>query len=469
MIFAAFINNSLLYLKKPSNCFKAILIICIFLFFLISRFYNIDSRFGFDHDQEKAAESAWNLIKDHRLSLIGIEASRGGIFAGPLLNWTHAVFLLIWNFDPIALAYQAILANLLLLVIIFDFIRNISDSTQATIATFIYALSPRMVSYDISASPISYMSLHTMLVIYLYYKVVYEKKKYLLGILGLIIGLGYHIHLFLLFSIIPVAFLFWKHKIFKAKQKFIQLLAFFSLPLLSALLFELRHDFLMTKNILSLIQENSQYNLLQIIQIPKTLISLLADSIIQTNWSGPLLFVPILILWKHLTFEQNQNICKDLVIFTIFPCIPLFFYKGPTTEYYLVAAVVPFILFSSYRFLSVLKYNKYFFLIICLSIIFINTSTIIAKSKNPHSLRVKKQMFEHILATSNSKEVSIKYSMPQEYNYGFTYLAKWYKIIENSDAKYKFLVQHDEKPYIYKENQYYKSKTFGFFQLTQIN
>src|SRR3989344_1837311 len=199
----------------PSNLFENILkatfpyalVFSIFFYFFITRFIGIESKFGFDHDQEKAAFAAWELIKKGKLSLIGIETSQGGLFAGPILNWTHAIFLYGGKFDPIMLGYQAVFASMLALLALFILVKKISNLMQAIITIFIYTVSARMVPYDISGSPISYMTLHAAAVLLLYYEVAYVGRVALLPILALVLALGYHIHLILLLQVPIVVYL----------------------------------------------------------------------------------------------------------------------------------------------------------------------------------------------------------------------------------------------------------------------
>src|SRR3989344_308825 len=80
-------------LEFPKRYAAPLLVILIFFYFIFTRSYQLESKLGFDHDQEKASEAAWALLIDKRPSLIGIETSTGGLFVGPLLNLTHAAFL----------------------------------------------------------------------------------------------------------------------------------------------------------------------------------------------------------------------------------------------------------------------------------------------------------------------------------------------------------------------------------------
>lgn len=228
-----------------------ILAALITLLFLSTRLYNFANRFGFDHDQEETANAAWRIIVEKKPMLIGQETSVGGLFVGPLLFWFQSIAMYIGKLNPLSLGYLGILVSFITLIILFKVISEVSNRWQALIGTFIYAISIRLMGYDMSGNAIAYMMLFSLLIFWLLAKMIVRKQSRFLPLLVLVLALAFHIHFALVLLIIPTIFIFlWQRP--KIETKYIVLSVFtFLLPLSTFFIFELRHKFLIINNLLT--------------------------------------------------------------------------------------------------------------------------------------------------------------------------------------------------------------------------
>src|SRR3972149_9770528 len=76
-----------------------ILIISLGLFL---RTWQFESRLAFDFDNEFFAWEAKKILVDKKLTLIGQEASTGGVFIGPLYTYISTLAYALFDMDPVA-------------------------------------------------------------------------------------------------------------------------------------------------------------------------------------------------------------------------------------------------------------------------------------------------------------------------------------------------------------------------------
>src|SRR5437870_8709612 len=128
--------------------------------FLTTRLYNFPNRFGFDHDQEMAANAAWKIFVERKPILIGQETSIGGLFVGPFLYYFQAIAISLGNFHPLMLGYLAVAISFATLISLFLVTKDITKNyAQAFLAAILYSISAKLIFYDDSASAISFIML----------------------------------------------------------------------------------------------------------------------------------------------------------------------------------------------------------------------------------------------------------------------------------------------------------------------
>lgn len=442
------------------------ILLLIFAYYVVTRAYNLKDKFGFDHDQEEAAKAAWDLIYNHKLSLIGIETSTGGLFVGPLLNWTHTIFLYAWNFDPIALAYQAIVFSALAMIVLFKFVKELTNTNQALIATGIYSISARLFSYDISGSPLSYMSLVTITVIYLTYETVYKKKRWLLPLLMFTLALGYHVHLTLLL-LMPISIIvITRHNIKPGLKVILVSMVSFLIPFITAFAFEARHDFLMTKNLSSILFANVHADLSPARDTIRTYLAFISESVLLFNKMSLPIVLLIITVVMRMGVKIKRATLTDLAIFTLGPFVILLFYSEHIPEYYFLSSIPAFIVFMSFIYNKLYETNKKVFAALFIPVLVFNTITIKNNSLNPFSLKVKKDVVNFIQTDSKGKSVEVIYSIPLAHNHGFAYLLKWQGVPLSPQASKKYVIEYKDN--FKDEVTTTRASTFGYFKVFSI-
>jgi len=125
-------------MRKSRYLIIFLIILAVHSFF---RFYQLDSRSPFGWDQVDNAWAAKDIIVDHKLPLVGMQAKLNtGFFIGPLYYYLIAPFYFLTNLDPIASGIFAGLTSVFTLSVIFMIVKRIFNEKVSLIACFIYYL-----------------------------------------------------------------------------------------------------------------------------------------------------------------------------------------------------------------------------------------------------------------------------------------------------------------------------------------
>lgn len=416
-----------------------------------------------------AANAAWRIFVEKKPILIGQETSIGGLFVGPGLYYLQAFAMLIANFNPIALGYLAVFTGFATLIGFFLVVRNISNDYQAFIAAFLYAISPRIISYDILASPISYMMPPAVIIFWFFYKVFVAKESKYFPLLFLALSFSFHIHLALAVFIPPALVLFLIHRPQIQIRHLVTGIIFFIIPLFPLLAFDLRHNFLISNNILKFSSDQSGISILKALQTTMTYLGVLSESILTSAKLYPLLLV-ILFSFIFLSKREKKDAFMITSILIIFiPLLLLAFYSGPIPEYYFVPLIPVAIFITSYVYHFVLQKNRFIFLLIILITAIVNISVLKINSSNPISFNFKNNIVDTIIADTQSESFNLYYQIPHGLNNGYRYLFKWKKKEPQETGKNLYILDYSADFSLSNYSQTYPNKQVSSKQIGLMN
>ena len=170
----------------------------IFLFILIIhsffRFYQLGSRNTFGWDQVDNAWAAKDIIVDHRLPLLGMQAKlNAGFYIGPLYYYLIAIFYFLTNLDPIASGLFVGATSIFTITILFLITRKIFSEEVALAAAFINAVSFTIISGDRVQWPVNLIAPVSLIIFFALYQVLTGREKYLI-LLAAAVGFSFHLH-----------------------------------------------------------------------------------------------------------------------------------------------------------------------------------------------------------------------------------------------------------------------------------
>lgn len=227
--------------------------VCIFLLILALasyfRFYKVPEAFYFISDAGRDAQAAFKILVDHKLALVGPRASVAGFFLGPFYFYLITLPLLIFNFDPIGLAYFSALVGVVAVCLIYLLSRQLFNPFAALAVSFLFAVSQIVIGHTRMAwnpTPLPVFTLLLMLTLGAYFR--RKNIKWFL-LTWVILGLGVQLHYNFIYFVPPVVLFFffvtrdWKLWI---REGLVGLLVFLALNL-PLILFDVRHGFLTSK------------------------------------------------------------------------------------------------------------------------------------------------------------------------------------------------------------------------------
>lgn len=221
-------------------------VLAIILIGVILRGLNGVEKLDFAHDADLYSWIVKDVVVNHHIRLIGQESSTQGIFIGPLFYYLLIPFFLVTSMDPLGvLFFSLVLAGLTLFSFYFVFTK-LFDKLTGIISLILQAFLPARIGLDRWVVPTITSSLWE--VWYFYTVVNLLRGNFIVfPLLGLLVGLIWHINLSLAPSLlaVPVAIILSK-KLPNPKQIGLSVLGFI-IPSFPLFLFEARHNFSQTQ------------------------------------------------------------------------------------------------------------------------------------------------------------------------------------------------------------------------------
>ncbi len=323
----------------------------IFLLALFFRTYLIVERSDFGHDADLFSWIVKDITINGHLRLVGQETSASGIFIGPLFYYLLVPFFLLFNMDPVAALVPVTIIGFLTVVSYYIVFSKLFNNKVGLIASFLYAiLISSAVWFDRRLAPSTPTNLWTIW--YFYTLIMLSRGKFwVLPLLGILIGLIWHIHIALIPSLIAIPFAFWvAGKLPNSSQliKFIIALVVSSLPLI---IFELKYNFQQTISLFqNFITPREGARGLYKFQIVLDMITKNINNLFFAPQSFKItnnIFFPILILLSALWLIKKKLILtKEIIPLYIWILSVVLFFSitsSPISEYYFYSIEIIFL------------------------------------------------------------------------------------------------------------------------------
>lgn len=415
--------------SKPSNLL--LIILALGLFF---RLFKPAQLFLYSHDQDLAGWVIKDVVVNKHIRLIGQETSTKGIFIGPLFYYMLIPFYFIFGMDPLGGVFMVSLLGLFTIISFYFIFSKIFDERSGLIAAFIYAVSFYLIFNDREVVPT--MPVITWSVWYLYslFLLLKGNQKFAYILLGILLGLVWHINvaLALLFILVVIAQILSKRKVI-LKNLFSGLVALFatSLPLIA---FEFRHGFIQSRSfLLSLTQDQadiwSGYKKLErvILLLSRNTSGLLWGALPKLPIGIGLITLSILFLYLALKKIISKNLS---ILFTSWILLYVVFfsiYSKQVSEYYLNGMMVVWIVVIT-LFLSSLFERKstiFWGYVLLVTFFIVNVHRFFNLNINRSGYVERNAIISEIKSDAQTKGfpcVAISYITKPGYDLGYRYL-----------------------------------------------
>lgn len=339
-------------------------ILSILLIGLFLRIYKIRDYVIFLGDEGRDVLVVYNILHGD-LTLLGPTSSVGGFFLGPIYYYFMAPFLWLSKYDPVGPSVMVALFGVATIYLVYKLGSEFFGRYAGLTASFLYAISPIVIIYSRSSWNPNVFPFFTLATLYALYKAVSKNKIWLFILSGFLMGINLQIHYLatfigvIMFSyVLFVQFeptLKWLSKTLK---RYLYLAIGFVIGFSPFILFEVRHGFLNTQNIIKFILTSEETgggkvgeNIFfvferlfggLIIHLPRSVEAAMYDRNIVQLWIDASFILGFLAVGFFLVrFFRNkynkEEFNKNLLIFLWgFIGIGLFaLYKKPIYDYYL--------------------------------------------------------------------------------------------------------------------------------------
>ncbi len=324
------------------------ILVLIILVGVFLRFYRLDDFAMFLSDQGRDAIIIKRILTGEHFPAIGAPTSVGQVYLGPFYYYFIAPWLLLFNFKPVGLAFGVAFFSSIFLLINYFVVKKLINKRTAYLSTFFLTLSSTLVDFSRFSWNPNLLPLFSFLTAYFTIESIRSKKWYFFALTGAFLSFSVQLHYLALFLGLPVAIVYVYYLV-KTKghliNKFLNLFIsafFFVLFTLPLIIFDLRHDFLNSKNFLLLFKSSQSLTSNKLDNLFNTFISLNKYSLnISLNtWQTIILLIFILLSSLIILYRSKSQI-KIFILFFLTCFLGLSLYSGPKFPHYL-AMVFPF-------------------------------------------------------------------------------------------------------------------------------
>jgi hypothetical protein len=405
---------------------------------MLLRFYLIDKRLVFNWDQEQFSNQIYDIIVNHKLTLLGPRVNNDlGFFLSPYFTYLLVPFYFFLNLSPSALILFLIIFNIFFFFLTYLIISKLFSKEHSLWFLALWSFNSVLQVFDITAWWPIFIPIGVIITLFIFKKIQTEPKKiYNWIFLGLCIGFftNMHIQFFSLLIISLFFIILERKKIFFIKGIFLMLLSF-CFTFVPIFIFDLRHNFLNIKALIPFISGNTT-SLSGISTSWFPVFSNFMYPLIFTKNIWIIFFILLLISIGLIKTKQKNSFNKNVNYLTIFALLYTFLifslYNKWPSEYYFVY-LIPFIIFSIIDFF--ISNKKSYLLWIYLLIFIIFNFPILKSNLEPeyNSLNMKEKIVKELKSKVNNSKIKVSFYGRSDIDNGFNYLLRLYKLNISND------------------------------------
>ncbi|MFH0979681.1 MAG: glycosyltransferase family 39 protein [Candidatus Roizmanbacteria bacterium] len=234
-----------------------LLSILIIAFLLRSKLY-LQGDFNYNLDQSRDLLLVKDIVEKNKLTLIGGRSGFGGIFHGPLWLYIILPFFILTKGNPfLTLVPLYVIFDIGLIILGYYFIKKLYSKTAGLIFSLLLAISGPFISFSSNFSNSNIMPLIFLIYLFLGINFLRSKENCLIYLL-FILGIGFQFQSAFAIFLLPIliTIIFIKKKLPNIKFLFIGLISLI-ISLSTFILFDIRHNFLMSRSALKILSMNT--------------------------------------------------------------------------------------------------------------------------------------------------------------------------------------------------------------------
>jgi len=407
---------------KKDKYFKYV--IGVFLIGTFLRFYRLNAFITFLGDQGRDAIVIKRILFFEHFPAIGAPTSIGQVYLGPFYYYFIAPWLLLFNLNPLGLAFGVALISSVFILINYLLIKELFNEKIAFMSTVFLAFSKTIIEFSRFSWNPNLLPYFSFLLYYFFVKSLRDKKYMWSFLSGMFLSFSLQLHYLSLFFI-PSIILLYCLELIRKKGEIVKILKnagvlfisfiFFSVPLF---IFDFRHNFLNLNNFIALSKTSSNISENVFILFFKTF-PVFNQYVFNVKLNAILLYaiLTILIFTLIYLFKKNWKLTCVLIFFLLtYFCLSLF--GGPKYPHYFLELYIFYFILLSYFLYDInnIKFGKIIIFIFLISFIFTNMQDYyIFKNIGSFQLEKAKKISRIIFNNIDKTRYSIT-SLPMNYS-----------------------------------------------------
>jgi len=228
-------------------------LIAILILAVIVRFWRIHDLTTFSGDQGVDFLIVKKMLIDGEITLLGPKLGHfsdiANIYLGPAYYYIISLPLYLSGFDPIGPILFVTVLSVITIILVYLFVKQYFSSSIALITSLLFAFSAPVIEQSRVPLNPNLIPFFTILLLFSLYKIVFDKKNVILWpfVLGFSSGILFQLH-YLTITIILISHI--AVILNKNIRIIVTSLAAFILAISPQILFELRHDYFITNQII---------------------------------------------------------------------------------------------------------------------------------------------------------------------------------------------------------------------------
>ncbi|MDP3973504.1 MAG: hypothetical protein Q8P92_01600 [Candidatus Daviesbacteria bacterium] len=459
-------------MSKNINLF---IIIILLLGIIFKLFLTANGNFLFNMDNGRDLVDVREMVELKKLRLTGPTSAIEGLFNGPAWYYLLAIPYIFSDGHP----YSTIILQFVLWAIGGYFLlKLVSEFNKILIIPIgLLWIASDYISlatvYAFNPNPVTLTSPLLIFLIYKYLKtnkLIYSISSFFLG--GLFFNFEMNFGIFVPLIITASILLNKKFHYFRSRIFWLGSL-FFILLFLPQILFDIRHDFLMTKSVINYLanQPESSYNIsLRLQSLTRSFVDVFSATLMNhrtLSLTIILLFIPALI--KFVKGKQKNEIVMICLSFIFIPFIIFLFIPVSVNPWHLGAETSAAIILTGFLLMQLAKFNiwgKLIGILIGSLIIFFAATNVInffAKdfgkpNMDPSSYRNEIAAIDFVYTFAGGKNFKVYTYLPSVIDYPYQYLFWWYGQKRYGYIPFEYAYHPNVPPYISNKEKFEGSK-----------
>jgi len=388
-------------------------LLLIFIIAIFLRFFRFSEFVMFLGDQGRDAIIVKRILTLEHLPAIGAPTSVGQVYLGPFYYYFIAPWLLFFRNNPVGLAFGVALFSTIFILVNFLIVKELFNEKIAYISTALVAFSYSLIELSRFSWNPNLLPLFTLLTIYFVIKSIKTKKWIFYVLTGAFISFSIQLHYLFLF-IIPVIGIIYilslrgalttKQSLKKIVLNLFYLIFNFFIFSSPLLVFDLRHQFLNTKNFIKLFSQSAGSKSNFFVSLSQTFLNLNKFSFgFDFNPIISLLILILIIIGFAVLIPKKQVNLKIFIGLFLSFIIFFSFYGGSKYLHYygLIYPIYFIIIANILSDLTLQKFGKYLIGLFLVAFIFLNGAKytfLFAKGGNQinQSKEIAQKIFDNV-------------------------------------------------------------------------